>query len=136
MKIELELELEWELQKESLEVNASWNCNSFSISGVNWITIRIGKIFSSITHLCFFLLFLLFKITGLLANRDRSLSREPKKLKYALLVERERSLPRTYTKGACALTVSEKCITDMVKSACSLAESSGKRPGPQRKRFR
>ena len=35
LKIELELELEWELQKESLEVNASWNCNSLSISEVN-----------------------------------------------------------------------------------------------------
>ena len=33
------------IEKNILGVNASWNCNSALISGVNWISIRIGKIF-------------------------------------------------------------------------------------------
>ena len=39
------------IEKNILGVNASWNCNSVLISEVNLIAIRIGKIFSSITHL-------------------------------------------------------------------------------------
>ena len=49
-ELKIELELEWELKK-YLGVNANWNCNSALISGVNWIAVRIGKIFSKITHL-------------------------------------------------------------------------------------
>ena len=78
---------------------------------------RIHKSFSKNTLILFFINFFAivyfflfyfnyFKKTGLLANRVRSLSRVPKKLKklkYALLVERDRSLPRTCMKSTCAI---------------------------------
>ena len=35
LKIELKQELEWELKNKNSGVNASWNCNSVLISGVN-----------------------------------------------------------------------------------------------------
>ena len=52
-----------------------------------------------------------------------------------LFVERDWPFPRTCMKNTCTLSGSQKCIKGMEKSACSLAESSGKRPCPLRKRF-
>ena len=53
MKIKIGIGMGMGILKNILGGNASWNCNSVLISGVNWIAIRIDKIFSSITHLCF-----------------------------------------------------------------------------------
>ena len=36
--------------KKKIKVNASLNCKSVLILGINWIAIWIGNFFSSITH--------------------------------------------------------------------------------------